>query len=553
MSRSASLGMPQSVPTRSSSFSNDHSFKPGSGYNSFRSSVFASTFEDDESEVFSDDTGQYNFNSFQEFPRYRRPYSPDTNRSRSQSLAGLRTPQRRGLGYAIPEPSGVPQSWKETNPYLSDVWRRPSSHLKASEYLSYPRRVGSQGHTSLSAMSPLRSTGFPQEMADISNISPFLRDVNQIFPDEGNFAEPWGIGTAPGDEGWNPGSGTTSRRHSVSVVQPRRGALGLSSPEFEHEDLGFASRVPLSIRSGEDLEMTRGMKTLKLSSPDSSTIQEPRNIPPTSPIPVNVTHLTLEGDDRLSGRTLKLIQEVPSEQTRFADDVDAHRMEHDLRSPRSPQSSTSSHFRRSHVDPSAAPAGQNTLAELGKGVPLRSIPSSCPLYIVEFKAGRTDLFYSMDPSISITVGDFVIVEADRGRDLGKVVNNTITAPEVEDWQQNAPQFPGDGASALSESPPGKQLNPKRVYGKATSRDAQLLATKTQDEEKALQLCQSKVLQKRLPMEVVDAEYQWDRRKLTFYFIAEKRIDFRELVRELFRLYKTRIWMASLSQAAPSEG
>ena len=37
----------------------------------------------------------------------------------------------------------------------------------------------------------------------------------------------------------------------------------------------------------------------------------------------------------------------------------------------------------------------------------------------------------------------------------------------------------------------------------------------------------------------------DRRKLTFYFIAEKRIDFRELVRELFRLYKTRIWMASL--------
>ena len=83
-----------------------------------------------------------------------------------------------------------------------------------------------------------------------------------------------------------------------------------------------------------------------------------------------------------------------------------------------------------------------------------------------------------------------------------------------------------------------------------------------DEQKALQLCQSKVRAKKLPMEVIDAEYQWDRRKLTFYFIAEKRIDFRELVRELFRyvaeymlytfrlsshrrLYKTRIWMASL--------
>jgi cell fate regulator YaaT (PSP1 superfamily) len=77
--------------------------------------------------------------------------------------------------------------------------------------------------------------------------------------------------------------------------------------------------------------------------------------------------------------------------------------------------------------------------------------------------------------------------------------------------------------------------------------------KSQDEFKALQLCQTKVRQKKLPMDVVDAEYQWwasffflrasmfpnhfrcrDRRKLTFYFVAEKRIDFRELVRELFR-------------------
>jgi len=70
----------------------------------------------------------------------------------------------------------------------------------------------------------------------------------------------------------------------------------------------------------------------------------------------------------------------------------------------------------------------------------------------------------------------------------------------------------------------------------------------QDELKALALCQTKVRAKKLPMEVVDAEYQWDRRKLTFYFVAEKRIDFRELVRELFRLYKTRIWMASLQGA-----
>lgn len=82
-----------------------------------------------------------------------------------------------------------------------------------------------------------------------------------------------------------------------------------------------------------------------------------------------------------------------------------------------------------------------------------------------------------------------------------------------------------------------------------------LNAKLQDEAKALELCRSKVRQRKLPMEVVDAEYQWfvlgpnhscfcthkwhrDRRKLTFYFVAEKRIDFRELVRELFRYADT---------------
>ena len=66
-----------------------------------------------------------------------------------------------------------------------------------------------------------------------------------------------------------------------------------------------------------------------------------------------------------------------------------------------------------------------------------------------------------------------------------------------------------------------------------------LAAKLSDEQKALQLCQTKVRAKNLPMKVIDAEYQWDRRKLTFYFMAEKRIDFRELVRELFRCVQCR--------------
>jgi len=191
--------------------------------------------------------------------------------------------------------------------------------------------------------------------------------------------------------------------------------------------------------------------------------------------------------------------------------------------------------------------GHPTLStDIGKGMPLHSIPTSYPLYIVEFKAGRTDLFYCSDATSRVNVGDLVIVEADRGKDLGKVVNDTISHAQLEEWQNSnhvsneSPISPGGHTSK-------RELNPKRIYGRATSHDTQLLIAKAQDEDKALQLCQAKVKQKKLPMEVIDAEYQWDRRKLTFYFVAEKRIDFRELVKELFRLYKTRIWMASLSQ------
>ena len=49
------------------------------------------------------------------------------------------------------------------------------------------------------------------------------------------------------------------------------------------------------------------------------------------------------------------------------------------------------------------------------------------------------------------------------------------------------------------------------------------------------------------MTVVDAEYQFDRNKLTFFFEAEGRIDFRELVRDLFSIYKTRIWMQQVNK------
>jgi hypothetical protein len=75
------------------------------------------------------------------------------------------------------------------------------------------------------------------------------------------------------------------------------------------------------------------------------------------------------------------------------------------------------------------------LADLGKGIPLASIPPSTPLYIVTFKAGRRDVFYCPDPTLLISNGDRVIVEADRGSDLGTVVYDQLTPVEVREWQE----------------------------------------------------------------------------------------------------------------------
>lgn len=187
---------------------------------------------------------------------------------------------------------------------------------------------------------------------------------------------------------------------------------------------------------------------------------------------------------------------------------------------------------------------RKSIADVGKGVPISQISTSTPLYIVEFKAGRSDLFYAADTLATVVKkGDLVIVEADRGKDLGKVVNDSITPIQVQQLQQQQAELLPDVHRG------NKELHPKRIYRLAQPGEVAMLVTKSQDELKALQVCQSKVRQKKLPMEVVDAEYQWDRRKLTFYFVADRRIDFRELVRELFKIYKTRIWMCAVNPAA----
>ncbi|BGP50446.1 hypothetical protein JCM10450v2_006365 [Rhodotorula kratochvilovae] len=234
-----------------------------------------------------------------------------------------------------------------------------------------------------------------------------------------------------------------------------------------------------------------------------------------------------------------------------------------------------------HLAPPGAPSltaqAQNDM-NLGRGVPLHAIPPDAPLCIVGFKAGRKDLFFCEDPSLRLEEGDLVIVEADRGRDVGKYIKS-CTVDEVHKFQQqmvelalgqlanpatgvNAgvtgmghalgqQQQQGGGANPAQLARMTKECQPKSIYGKAGPADTHALLAKAQDEIKALALVRSKVAQKGLPMEILDAEWQWDRRKLTFYYTADQRVDFRELVRELFRIWKTRVWLCCLDQQQPS--
>lgn len=90
---------------------------------------------------------------------------------------------------------------------------------------------------------------------------------------------------------------------------------------------------------------------------------------------------------------------------------------------------------------------------------------------------------------------------------------------------------------------------KQIYRLATMEEKTSLQSKVQDEEVALQTIREKVAERGLPMTILDAEYQYDRHKMVFYFEAERRIDFRELVSELFSQYKTRIWMQQVDTSA----
>ena len=143
---------------------------------------------------------------------------------------------------------------------------------------------------------------------------------------------------------------------------------------------------------------------------------------------------------------------------------------------------------------------------------------------IAFKGNRKE-FFLWDGAEPPPVKAHVIVDADRGEDLGVVhsVGDLATL-------RNAKTGHGLGGNAPS-------LKVRRL---ATNADVRQHTTARSDDDDARKRSIERVRANSLIMKVTDAEWQWDRKKLTLYFTAERRVDFRTLVRELASMFRTRI-------------
>ena len=135
---------------------------------------------------------------------------------------------------------------------------------------------------------------------------------------------------------------------------------------------------------------------------------------------------------------------------------------------------------------------------------------------VRFK--RPGKIYYFDPeNIQLEKGMNVIVDTAMGEEYGEVV---ITRKEVEDNEVTEPL--------------------KKVIRIATSKDEKMRQENKAKEQDAYKTCLEKISKHELPMKLIDAEYKYDGTKLIFYFTADGRIDFRELVKDLAAVFRTRI-------------
>ncbi|MDP8261131.1 MAG: stage 0 sporulation family protein [Candidatus Kappaea frigidicola] len=119
--------------------------------------------------------------------------------------------------------------------------------------------------------------------------------------------------------------------------------------------------------------------------------------------------------------------------------------------------------------------------------------------------------------LKLSIGDYVIVEADRGLEYGQVISEVekVMDKDVEDVVRN-------------------------VLRLSTAHDMRQIKENEKRAQDALKTAVKKIAEHKLPMKLIDVEYSFDRSKIIFYFTAEGRVDFRDLVKDLAAVFKARI-------------
>ena len=131
------------------------------------------------------------------------------------------------------------------------------------------------------------------------------------------------------------------------------------------------------------------------------------------------------------------------------------------------------------------------------------------------KAGK--IYYFNPADLDIQKGNYVVVETARGIEFGECV---IGTKEISSEDIVAPL--------------------KSVIRIATDEDIQKHEENKKKEKEAFEVCFNKILEHGLSMKLIDVEYTFDNNKVIFYFTADGRVDFRELVKDLATIFKTRI-------------
>lgn len=139
------------------------------------------------------------------------------------------------------------------------------------------------------------------------------------------------------------------------------------------------------------------------------------------------------------------------------------------------------------------------------------------LYEVEFKGHRRE-FFANPFNLPLQREDWVIVEAERGEDMGFV----HLALEKRQRPKSVPDVL------------------RRILRQAGYEDRDRLARNRDMEAQSMEQCKELIRRHQLAMKLVDVEYQYDLNKMTYYFTADERVDFRSLVKDLAAIYRTRI-------------